>query len=80
MSRPSFHTALDMLFCLVLRHCRLGWPYLLLNAQIITSTPEMGGHYLIDPQTEAMLPMAPFFSRHQTAPSKQAEPAAGDVG
>ncbi|WP_409192551.1 phosphatase PAP2 family protein [Bradyrhizobium sp. RDM4] len=46
---PSFHTALGAILIYATRGIRILFPiYLGLNVLMITSTPSMGGHYLVD--------------------------------
>jgi len=87
VSLPSFHTALGVLFCLTLRHSRLGWPCLLLNLLMIASTPVMGGHYLVDLLAGALLPLGLFalgrvrlaYPRHRPSAVKLTDPAADNA-
>jgi hypothetical protein len=49
VSMPSFHVALAVVFCYVLRHVRMIFPFaVLLNIAMIVSTPTQGAHYLAD--------------------------------
>jgi hypothetical protein len=49
VSMPSFHVALAVVFCYVLRHVRRLFPFtVLLNVAMIVSTPTQGAHYLAD--------------------------------
>jgi len=87
VSLPSFHTALGVLFCLALRHSRLGWPCLLLNLLMITSTPVMGGHDLVDLLAGALLPLGLFAAgrlrlaspRRHSSTVKLTDPAADNA-
>jgi membrane-associated phospholipid phosphatase len=48
ISIPSFHAIMAVLVAYAMRGTRLFFPFLILNAAVMLSTPTRGGHYLVD--------------------------------